>query len=220
MLTNEVISKYITTMLGGSAVKVELDKEDLEVVIDQAMDKMRAYYYGIRYIQVKGIGPIDLSSHNIIDIVQLYETGSQGITQLQSQMFLNPGVFVFNSDYKDNYIAYLTYAKLASMYQSTNNMTWKYDSVRGICLLSKNAECVLKCRVKVMSLSDIEEDSRWYSWVKEYSLALSKQLVGRKRSKYTLSNAQYQLDGNQLIAEGMQEQARLEDGMAGSFPVY
>lgn len=220
MLTKEIISKYITTMLGGNTVKVELDEEDLDTVIQQALDKMRAYYYGVRYIQVNGVNPIDLSSHNVIDVLALYETGSNGITQLQSQMFLNPGVFVFNSSYKDNYIAYLSYAKLASIYQSTNNATWKYDSLTGLLYLSKPRECVLKCRVKVMTLSDIEEDSHWYAWMKDYSLALAKVLVGRKRSKYTLSNAQYQLDGDQLLSEGLADIQRLEEGMAGSFPVY
>lgn len=220
MLTKDSISKYITTMLGGSTVKVELDEEDLDQVIQQALDKMRAYYYGVRYIQVDGVNPIDLSSHNIIDIVGIYETGSNGITQLQSQMFLNPGVFVYNSDFKDNYIAYLEYAKLASSYQNVNNLTWKYDSLTGLLCLSKQQECVLKCRVKVMTPSDIEEDSRWYAWIKDYSLALAKVLVGRKRSKYTLSNGQYQLDGDQLIQEGNADIVRLEEGMAGSFPVF
>lgn len=220
MLTKDSISKYITTMLGGSTVNVELDEDDLDQVIQQALDKMRAYYYGVRYIQVNGVNPIDLSSHNIIDIVGIYETGSNGITQLQSQMFLNPGVFAYNSDFKDNYIAYLEYAKLASSYQNVNNLTWKYDSLTGLLYLSKQQECVLKCRVKVMTPSDIEEDSRWYAWVKDYSLALAKVLVGRKRSKYTLSNGQYQLDGDQLIQEGNADIARLEEGMAGSFPVF
>lgn len=220
MLTKDIISKYITTMLGGNTVKVELDEEDLDQVIQQALDKMRAYYYGVRYIQVNGVNPIDLSSHNIIDIVGIYQTGSNGITQLQSQMFLNPGVFVYNSDYKDNYIAYLEYAKLASTYQATNNLTWKFDSLTGLLYLSKAQECVLKCRVKVMTPSDIEEDSKWYAWMKDYSLALAKVLVGRKRSKYTLSNAQYQLDGDRLIQEGLADIARLEEGMAGSFPIF
>lgn len=220
MLTKDSISKYITTMLGGSTVKVELDEDDLDQVIQQALNKMRAYYYGVRYIQVDGVNPIDLSSHNIIDIVGIYETGSNGITQLQSQMFLNPGVFVYNSDFKDNYIAYLEYAKLASSYQNVNNLTWKYDSLTGLLYLSKQQECVLKCRVKVMTPSDIEEDSRWYAWIKDYSLALAKVLVGRKRSKYTLSNGQYQLDGDQLIQEGNADIVRLEEGMAGSFPVF
>ena len=76
MLTKDMISKYITTMLGGNTVKVELDEEDLDQVIQQALDKMRAYYYGVRYIQVNGVNPIDLSSHNIIDIVGIISTGN------------------------------------------------------------------------------------------------------------------------------------------------
>lgn len=219
-MTNKAISSYITAMLGGSKVNIELEESDLEEIIQQAIDKLRPRYSGIRYIQVQGPGPIDVSSHDIIEIVDLYETGSTGIDQLQSQMFLNPGVFVFNSDFKDNYISYLTYAKLASAYQQTNNLTWKYDHIHQLVYLSKDQEAVLKCLVKLRVVSDIEEESNWTGWFKDYCLALAKICVGRKRSKYVLSNSQYQLDGERLIQEGIDDRNRLEGELIGAFPIF
>ena len=219
-MTKEQVSSYITAMLGGNKVKIELESEDLDEIVDQAIAKLRPHYSGVRYIQVQGPGPIDVSSHNIIDVIKLYETGSTGIDQLQSQMFLNPGVFVYNSDFKDNYISYLTYAKLAAAYQATNNLTWRFDHIHQLIYLNKDQEAVLECLVQLRVLSDIEPESNWVAWIKDYCLALAKICVGRKRSKYVLTNSQYQLDGDRLIQEGITERDNLESKLIGAFPVF
>ena len=219
-MTEQTINSYVKAMLGGSKVNIELEEDDLHEICQQALEKLRPHYSGVRYIQLHGAGPHDVSSHDIIDVIKLYETGSTGIDQLQSQMFLNPGVFVFNSDFKDNYISYLTYAKLASSYEQTNNLTWKYDHTHQLIYLSKDQDAVLECLVKLKALSDIEEESNWVAWIKDYCLALAKICVGRKRSKYQLSNAQYQLDGPTLIAEGISERDKLESQLIGAFPVF
>ena len=219
MLTNKEVSDYITKSLGDSKVKIELDKDDLETVIQHAIDRLRPYYNGIRYVQVDGASsPIDLSSHNIIEITDLYETGSNGITQLQSQMFLQPGVFVFNSDFKDNYISYLTYARLANTYQYVNNTTWKW--VKPYVYISKSMSVVLKCIVSLRVLSDISRDSHYYAWVKDYALALSRIMVGEMRGKYKLTNGQYELNGDDMISRGVAERDKLEGELQGAFPVY
>lgn len=219
-MTEKIIKSYVEAMLGGSKVKVELENDDLTEIIQQAIETLRPHYSGVRYIQVQGPGPIDVSSHNIIDVIKIYETGSSGITQLQSQMFLNPGVFVFDSNFKDNYIAYLTYAQRANMFEQANNLTYKFDHIHQTILLNKSQTAVLECLVQLRVLSDIEEESNWVAWIKDYCLALAKICVGRKRSKYILSNAQYQLDGNQLIAEGIAERDKLEGKLIGAFPIF
>ena len=204
-MTKEQVSSYITAMLGGNKVKIELEPEDLDEIVDQAIAKLRPHYSGVRYIQVQGPGPIDVSSHNIIDVIKLYETGSTGIDQLQSQMFLNPGVFVYNSDFKDNYISYLT---------------WRFDHIHQLIYLNKDQEAVLECLVQLRVLSDIEPESNWVAWIKDYCLALAKICIGRKRSKYVLTNSQYQLDGDRLIQEGITERDNLESRLIGAFPVF
>lgn len=219
-MTEQTIGSYVKAMLGGTKVNIELAEDDLHEICQQALEKLRPHYSGVRYIQLHGKGPHDVSTHDIIDITEVYETGSTGIDQLQSQMFLNPGVFVFNSDFKDNYISWLTYSKLASSYQQTNNLTWKYDHVHQLVYLNKDQDAVVKCLVKLKALSDIEEESNWVAWIKDYCLALAKICVGRKRSKYVLTNSQYQLDGTTLINEGIAERDKLEGLLIGAFPIF
>lgn len=221
-MNEQNVRSYIETMLGKSKVSIELQDDDFHEIIQQALEKLRPYYSGVRYIQVNGANsPIDVSSHNIIDVIAVYDTGNEGIPQLQSQMFLNPGVFVYNENFRNNYISYLTYSKLAATYQDLNKSSWKYDSVHHLLYLNKKKPMVLKCLVELRAVTDIEEQSHWVAWFKDYSLALAKILVGRMRSKYTLSNGQYQLDGNQILQEGLSDKQRLEDEMwtRGSFPV-
>lgn len=221
-MTEQNVRSYIETMLGKSKVTIELHDDDFHEIITQAIEKLRPYYSGIRYIQVDGANsPIDVSSHDIIEVVAIYDTGSNGISQLQSQMFLNPGVFVYDNNFRDNYISYLTYAKLAAAYQNTNASSWKFDHVHQLLYLTKKGPMVLKCLVKLAAVTDIEENSQWVAWFKDYSLALAKIIVGRMRSKYTLSNGQYQLDGNTILQEGIQDKQRLEDEMwtKASYPI-
>lgn len=221
-MTEGYVNSYIKAMLGGSKVTIELEEDDLHEIIQHAIEVLRPRYSGVRYIQVNGVNsPIDVSSHNIIEVVDVYETQDTGISQLQSQMFMNPGIFVFNSNFKDNYVQYLTYKKLASSYQTVEKTTWKYDHVHQLLYLSKPNNVVLKCLVQLRTVTDIEEECSWVAWFKDYCLALAKICVGRKRSKYTLSNAQYQLDGNTLISEGTAEKERLETEIKGlgAFPV-
>lgn len=221
-MTEESIKNFINTMLGGSKLNIELDEQDFKEIIQHALEVLRPRYSGVRYIQVDGTNsPIDLSSHNIIEVIQIYEGQDTGVNQLQSQMFLNPGVFVFNSDFKDNYIQYLTYTKLASAYQTVQNATWKYDNVHKLLYLNKKRPQVLKALVELRAVTDIEETCQWFAWFKDYCLALAKICVGRMRSKYKLSNAQYELDGDVILNEGIQERDKLEEELKGLgiFPV-
>ena len=221
-MTEQNVRSYIETMLGKSKVSIELQEDDFHEIITQALEKLRPYYSGVRYIQVDGANsPIDVSSHNIIEIVAIYDTGSDGIPQLQSQMFLNPGVFVYDNNFRNNYISYLTYSKLAAAYENINLSSWKFDHVHQLLYLSKDKPMVLKALVELRAVTDIEEKSHWAAWFKDYCLALAKIVVGRMRSKYTLSNGQYQLDGNVILQEGLSDKQRLEDEMwtKGSYPI-
>ena len=56
-------------------------------------------------------------------------------------------------------------------------------------------------------MSNVNEivEPYWQDKLKRLSLAYAKINLGRIRSKYTLNNATYNLDGQQLIAEGVKE---------------
>ena len=53
------------------------------------------------------------------------------------------------------------------------------------------------------------------SWLKEYVLALCKELLGRVRGKFNVEGSPYSLDSAQLLSEAQQEKADLEQQLIG-----
>lgn len=217
MLTSKSLKKYIETTLAGNIVNVELEKEDYDEIESAALDAARPYYSGVRYIQVQGPGPIDISNHKIVRIVGIEKTSNNLLSRMQSYMFGAPGIIVYDSDFRESYISYLLYQKMATQFEEVQNLTWKYVPPK--VYISQKCECVLKCVVSLQAVTDIAEESRWLQWVKDYSVALAKIIVGRARSKYDLTNSQYQGDGNQLVQEGIAEKKELESQRIGAFPI-
>lgn len=215
MLTNKALSEYITRMLGKGKVKIELDEEDMTEIVEHTLAAIRGYYSGIRYIQVQGPGPIDLSAHNIVRIIGIEKTQNNVMNRLQQYIFGAPGIIVYDSSFRESYISYLVYQMTANQFEHMQNLTYKY--IPPMVYLSESTSAVLKCVVSTTKLTDIEETSEWYRWAKDYALALAKIIVGRKRSKYVLSNSQYQLDGDTLLQEGNAEKQQLEESRIGTF---
>ena len=69
--------------------------------------------------------------------------------------------------------------------------------------------------VRPKVVSDVEETSMYCSWVKEYVLALTKEMLGRIRGKFVVDGSPYNLDSAQLLQEAAAEKANLESQLIG-----
>ena len=76
-------------------------------------------------------------------------------------------------------------------------------------------DIVIEMTVRPRLLSDIEDTSMYYTWVKEYVLALAKELLGRVRGKFNVEGSPYTMDSAQLLSEAQQEKANLESKLIG-----
>ena len=79
-----------------------------------------------------------------------------------------------------------------------------------------SGQVLIEALVRPTSLADIEFNSEFYPWVKEYALAKAKEIVGRIRSKFTVDSSPYQLDGNTLLSEATAKMAELEQQLIGT----
>ena len=75
---------------------------------------------------------------------------------------------------------------------------------------------VIEALVRPEDLSDIDPESEYYAWVKDYTLALAKETVGRIRSKFQVDGSPYQLDGERLISEAQSAKQDLESKLTGT----
>ena len=61
-----------------------------------------------------------------------------------------------------------------------------------------------------LTAEDLQHDTAWYSWIRDYTLALCKVIEGRIRKKFRVSSAPFEIDADDLISEGNQEKQELE----------
>ena len=212
-MTKSDLAKYIKTQLGFSWVDVEVENKDLDVLIKMALDKLAPYYEGHRFVQASG-KVIDLSNHHPLAIEKVYNIKEFNIMSMQEYAFGGTGVILFDASFMQRLVSYQAYKMLWNeiQYQKGEN----YKLVKDTLYLDGYYDSVLiDMLVRPQVLSDIDENSMYFSWVKEYVLALTKEMIGRVRGKFTVEGSPYTLDSAQLLSEAATEKANLEAQLLG-----
>ena len=212
-MTESDVIRYVNTQLGVSWVDVEAEKKDIKEMINMALDKLAPYYEGHRFVQASG-KVIDLSMHHPLAIEKVYNTKEQQLMTLSDYAFGGTGVVLFDVNFMDRLVTYQSYKMLYNEIQYQKGMNYKligetlyldgfYDSV------------LIDMLVRPIVISDVEDTSMYCSWVKEYVLALTKEMIGRIRGKFNVQGSPYVLDSAQLLQEAASEKANLEAQLVG-----
>lgn len=70
------------------------------------------------------------------------------------------------------------------------------------------------------TIEDLQKNSYWSAWVRDYTLAMCKITEGRIRSKYKISSSVFEIDSDDLISEGQQEKQDLEQQLTDNIGYY
>lgn len=71
-----------------------------------------------------------------------------------------------------------------------------------------------------ITIEDLQFDSYWSSWVRDYTLAMVKITEGRIRSKYKLSSGVFEVESDELISEGNTDKQDLEEKLNENIGYY
>ena len=63
---------------------------------------------------------------------------------------------------------------------------------------------------KSIKFEEVEE-YEWIEWISNYATALTKEAIGRVRSKYKVEGSPFELDGEALLDEAKDEKASLSE---------
>ena len=215
-MNSDEVKRHIETMLGGSGdkkVKVELATEDFNEIEKNTLAQIAPYYSGRRYVVADG-SPVDLSQHEPIAIVNVYDTSDEILLSAEDFAFGGQNIIIYNSDFTQRYASYIAYKMLYKEYQYQKSQDWKMIG-NTLYIHGFNRQTLIEMLVNPRTLSDVEKNSEFYPWVLDYAVALAKEIVGRKRSKYIVEGSPYQLDGDRLLQEGLAEQEALKQKLTG-----
>lgn len=215
-MSDKELKDYIESMLGSSYVDVELTEDDYNVIIKQTLNKVAPYYDGRRFILGQGT-VIDLSDHpGIKEIINVYDTKEVNIFSLQDYVFGGNGIMIYSSNLIDKLETYVCYQMMYNEFNNLKGINFRYIKPNLYITGYESEQVLIEAIVRPEALSDIERTSEYFYWVKDYALALAKEIVGRTRTKFAVDGSPYQLDGNTLLQEAQSEKQALESKLIGS----
>lgn len=222
MLTEKVvldnIKNYVRTILGDGTVEVEITNKELQTLIDQALRKLRPYYSGVRYVQASGKN-IDVSNHDPIAVSRVWNASDMQYRTIQDFMFGGVGLMIYDINFMQRFEMMKAYQMLWNELQNQKGENFRL--LNNIIYLDGYLDnALIEMTVNIKTVTDVEEGSMYADWLLDYTLALAKEMLGRKRGKTTLQGSPIQLDASSLLSEAASEKVRLEEQLVGDIYVY
>jgi hypothetical protein len=210
MTKAELISE-VKSVLGSDEVDLEIKDETIGLFIDKAVRQAFNYmdYRCIRTLPVVD-QKVDVSELNVGTVLNIYETQP---TNSLSEFEL----YIRQAMYSGSLVDYMGY----------NIMRSNYDSIisRGFRLIGNTlyvdnyySYITLEWMPKSITFEEVTEPE-WIEWISKYTIALTKEAIGRVRSKYSVTGSPFELDGEKLLEEGKAEQLECLDYLANK-PVF
>lgn len=233
----------IRLKLTGDLLELEINDSTLDRIIESALREIQRYICSTKLITVPFQKCIDLSKINdefdkplkISSISRVYRcdgfTASSDQNAYYDPMYASQwqilsGVGNLNN-LSDGVYNYLSYNTLLQMRNTiSTDMLFKYDKFSNKLYINIAVNTPTKVTIEYIprydSVDDIVSDY-WIDMLSRLSIALTKVVVGRIRSRYTQSNALWQGDGQQLLDEGTAELATIREHLESNtqlcFPI-
>ena len=198
----------ILLQLGSSVVDVEIE-EDIPKIVDLAFNELKHYITDVQTMTLPYSTVIDLAGKKIATIMYIMRgRNTNGPGGFQDVMY------IYSRQSALNTYTLTDYARALLAMQNKNalatDLDFHHDKLNEKLYLY--AQQALPNTITIVYTPDyasVEElyEPYWQNILKRLSLALTKQILGRVRGKYTLNSATYNLDADTLLAESTVELA-------------
>ena len=227
MKLEEIIDE-LKIELTGYILDMEITDETLVSVVKKALRELTRYWDESKLITIPFASCIKLEGEffkeEVSSIVKVYRTegfgeSSEGLSVMndpiqmaQFAIFSNGGTMYNLQDYIMNYASWMT------MYQIKNTMSTdlafredRHDNSLYIsCGNSRPSMITIEYIPKLKSVEDIKSDY-WLDILIKLSVAMTKVVLGRIRTRFTQSNALWTQDGERILDEGNTELKELRE---------
>lgn len=204
----------------GGVLDCELNDAAFAKLMNSALREIQRYISVTEFITIPFSTCIDLSEYNINSVVCVYRTegfatinqaGAQGMyvdpmLASQWQLISGTGTLYNFQDYSYNYASWSTLQQIRNTFST--DMAFLYDPNKKELYINTSLGGMEKVTIEYVPRYDSVEDIKsdyWIDQLMRLAVALAKVALGRIRSKYTQSNALWQLDGDKILAEGVAE---------------
>lgn len=229
-MTVEDLKNQIELMLGAPILEVEVS-EQIEKIIAIAFREINQYIDTPNYTTISTSGTLnksgyDLSEYNVRAVLYVARGSISLINSDDStnSLLWSPLSITMNQNYNYNYgygpqtaqysqlnllkgyTTSMIYQQLRNTLQQDLDFTYDYENKKLYLYqqMPLTEQVTIVYNKEYNSVEDIK-DPFWINLLFRLSLAYVKQVLGRVRSKYRMTSAPYELDGDTLLNEASTE---------------
>lgn len=205
-MTMEEYKFEIESSLGAPIVEVEI-KPYIENYVNRAFKELKRYISTPYFTTLPYTGTaIDLSSYNVYSVINVMRSEPTYGTFMQDADVFSLASSYYNMNNIENYANRMLILQQRNTISTDLDFIWNADNKT--LYISTNPPFPPALTIQyTKDYKSVEEvkDPYWTDILLRLAIAYSKQALGRVRGKYKLNGAQYDLDGDTLIAEANQE---------------
>lgn len=224
MLLQDYIDE-IKLELSGGLLELEIPDETIGKVVLKALREVQRYIDSTKIITIPFAKCINMEDVDCVSsIVKIYradgltnsssnESGIVDPMYAQQWMIYGSGGTMYNlNNYILNYASYNTLLQMENT--TTTDLEFKYDDREKKLYINTGYNTPDKITIEYVPIyKDVKEitSDYWIDILQRLSLALTKQILGRIRSRFTQSNALWTQDGETLLNEANDELSSLRE---------
>jgi len=225
----------IKLKLTGGILKIELTDTQIAAVVTASLREIQRYINVPKYVTVPFAKCIDLTDFKHDSILKVYRTvgysgngdiqpGVNDPMYMQQWMIYSGGASMYNlNNYLMNFLSYNTLLQMRNTISTDLNFIEDKKAKKlYINAAYDRPEFISIEYIPIYDTVEEIEDGFWIDILMRMSIANTKQILGRIRTKYSLSNASWGIDGQTMLEEGNKEldelRANLQDNMMIVYP--
>ena len=230
-MTEQEYIENIKLEVTGGVLDLEIPDEMLSKVLKRTLQIVQRYIDSTELKTVPFARCIDISNSEISSVTKVYRVeGTTGDTETgmsqstidpmyaQTWMaFTNGGTMYNFNDYLLNFASYNTLLQLRNT--TSTDMAFRQDHQAGKLYINpafdKPNYVTIEYVPVFKSVEDVKSDY-WIDIIQRLSIALTKKILGRIRTRYTSSSSLWQQDGEQMLAEGTEEEKTILDRLTSN----
>lgn len=213
----------IKLRLTGSVLDTELSDDTIDRIINASLREIQRYICSTKVITIPFKRCIDLTEYKVNSVSRVMRT--QGYATDNAELSLTDPMYVSQwqllsgpgnlSNFQNYSYNYMTWNTMLQMRNTTStDMAFIFDKSTNQLYINTASDLPTKITIVYVprydSVEEINSDF-WIDTLCRLAVANAKVIVGRIRTKYTQTNALWQLDGQSILAEGQQELTELRN---------
>lgn len=208
--TMKMYTDYVMKNLGNQILKIELSEEQVEEVVEMALGELTHYMNDTKSITVPYASVIDTSKWPLkVSVVNYVMRGQSAINYLPMDQLSTSYIYGVTSGTNlsiDSIAAVMMAQQNLNAISTDLDFRFEKDEQKlyVTCNAVKPTSITVEYMPEYLNVDDIKEPY-WQNYLKRFSLAMTKVILGRIRSKYQLNSSQYSLDGDTMLSEGNAE---------------